>query len=177
MAWFGAAVDSQAQVIVAAEVTPEANDKKQLAPMVEQVKIVTGSQPQQATADSGYFSEANVTDPRLAGIDLLVAPDRQKHSPEVPGATGPPVENPAGLSPTASAAQAMRSKLQTPQGRALYRMRKAVVESVFGQIKEQRGFRRFLLRELANVSAEWKLICATHNLLKLYRCACSPQRA
>jgi hypothetical protein len=82
-----AAVDSQAQVIVAAEVTQEANDKKQLVPMVEQVKILTGSPPQHATADSGYFSEANVTDPKLAGIDVLVAPDRQKHSQ---GWRGPP---------------------------------------------------------------------------------------
>jgi transposase len=172
-----AAGDSHAQVIVAAEVTQEANDKKQWVPMMEQVKIVTGSQPQQTTADSGYFSEANVTDPRLAGIDLLVAPDRQKHGREVPGATGPPVESPPGLSPIPSAAQAMRTQLQTPQGRALYSRRKAVVEPVFGQIKEQRGFRRFWLRGLAHVSAEWKLICATHNLLKLYRCACSPQRA
>jgi transposase len=174
-----AAVDSQAQVIVAAEVTQEANDKKQLVPMMEQVKIVTGSQPQHATADSGYFSEANVTDPRLEGIDLLVAPDRQKHSQEGPGTTGPPVENLAGLSPTVSASPALtlRNKLLTPQGRALYKMRKAVVEPVFGQIKEQRGFRRFLLRGLDNVSAEWKLICATHNLLKLYRHTSSPQRA
>jgi hypothetical protein len=172
-----AVVDSQTQVIVAAEVTQEANDKKQLVPMVEQVKIATGSQPQQATADSGYFSEANVTNPRLEGIDLLVAPDRQKHGQGVLEPTGPPVENLPGLSPTPSAAQTMRAQLQTPPGRALYKMRKAVVEPVFGQIKEQRGFRRFLLRGLANVSAEWKLICATHNLLKLYRHTCSPQRA
>src|SRR5205807_7558784 len=68
-----AAVDSHAQVIVAAEVTQDANDKKQLAPMLEQVKVLTGSAPQQATADAGYFSEANVTDARLGGIDLLVA--------------------------------------------------------------------------------------------------------
>jgi transposase len=170
-----AAVDSEAQVIVTAEVTQEANDKKQLVQMVEQVKIVTGSQPQHATADSGYFSEANVTDPRLVGIDLRVAPNRQKHSREVPGASGLSVEKLPGLSPTASAAQAMRTKLHTPQGQALYRMRKAVIEPVFGQIKEQRGFRRFLLRGLANVRAEWKLICATHNLLKLHRCGWRPQ--
>ncbi len=172
-----AVVDSEAQVIVAAEVTQEANDKKQLVPMVEQVKIVMGSPPQQATADSGYFSEAHVTDPRLAGIDLLVAPDRQKHGQEVLGRTSSLVENQPGLSPTPSAALIMRAQLHTPQGRALYKMRKAVVEPVFGQIKEQRGFRRFLLRGLANVSAEWKLICATHNLLKLYRHTCGPQTA
>jgi len=172
-----AAVDSEAQVIVAAEVTQEANDKQQLVPMLEQVKIVTGSQPQQATADSGYFSEAQVTDRRLEGIDLLVAPDRQKHGEQVPLAPGPPVESPPALSPTLSPAQAMRHKLQTPPGRAIYKMRKAVVEPVFGQIQEQRGFRKFLLRGLLNVKGEWKLICATHNLLKLYRTGWSPQRA
>lgn len=166
-----AAVDSKAQVIVAAAVTQEANDKKQLVPMLEQVKIVTGSAPQQATADSGYFSEASVTDPKLEGIDLLVAPDRPKHGEEVPLGTGPPPPESSGV------AERMRYKLRAPEGRAVYKMRKAVVEPVFGQIKEQRRFRRFLLRGLGNVAAEWKLICATHNLLKLYRSGWSPQMA
>jgi transposase len=172
-----AAVDSHAQVIVAAAVTQEENDKKQLVPMLEQVKAVTGSKPQQATADSGYFSEANVTDPRLEGIDLLVAPDRQKHGEAMPVAPGPPSPSWPQLSPPPSAAQAMRHKLRTPEGRAVYKMRKAVAEPVFGQIKEQRGFRRFLLRGLKRVDAEWHLICATHNLLKLYRSGWSPQMA
>jgi transposase len=163
-----AAVDSYAQVIVAAAVTQEANDKKQLAPMLERVKIVTGSRPQQATADSGYFSEANVTDPKLAGIDLLVAPDRQKHGERGPAATGPPPES-------WGVAERMRYKLRTVEGRAVYKMRKAVVEPVFGQIKAQRGFRRFLMRGLKRVEGEWHLICATHNLLKLYRSGWSPQ--
>lgn len=166
-----AAVDSQAQVIVAAAVTQETNDKKQLAPMLEQVKVLTGSKPQRATADAGYFSEANVTDPRLEGIDLFIAPDRQKHGEEGPAATGPA---PPELS---SVAERMRYKLRTPEGRAVYQRRKAVVEPVFGQIKEGRGFRRFLLRGLGNVAAEWKLICATHNLLKLFRSGWSPESA
>jgi transposase len=172
-----AAVDSHAQVIVAAAVTQEANDKQQLAPMLEQVKIMTGSPPQQATADAGYFSEASITDPRLEGIDLLVASDRQKHGKEVPAATGPPAETWLGLSPTASVTQTMRDKLRAPQAQVIYKMRKAVVEPVFGQIKERRGFRRFLLRGLRPVEAEWHLICATHNLLKLYRSGWCPQRA
>jgi len=71
----------------------------------------------------------------------------------------------------------MRAKLRTPEGQALYKMRKAVVEPVFAQIKEQRGFRRFLLRGLRRVEGEWHLISATHNLLKLYRSGWSPQRA
>ncbi len=129
-----------------------------------------GSQPEQATADAGYFSEPNVTAEKLAGIDWLVAPDRQKHGETVPCAVGPP-------SGKSGVAEQMRQKLRTVEGRAVYRMRKAVVEPVFGQIKEQRGFRRFLLRGLGRVEAEWQLICATHNLLKLFGSGWSPQSA
>jgi len=165
-----AVVDSHAQVIVAAAVTQAENDKKELVPMLQQVSVLTGRIPQQATADNGYFSEANATDPRLESIDLLVAPDRQKHGKEGLEATGPP---PSGV----GVAEQMRHKLRTPAGRAVYKMRKAVVEPVFGQIKEGRGFRRFLLRGRAKVEAEWKLICATHNLLKLFQCGWSLQEA
>jgi len=165
-----AVVDSHAQVMVAAAVTQEANDKQQLVPMLVQVEETTGSKPEQATADSGYFSEANVTDPKLAGTDLFVAPDRRKHGEESPVASGPPP-------PGAGVAEQMRHKLRTPQGRAVYKLRKGIVEPVFGQIKEVRGFRRFLLRGLGKVQAEWRLICATHNLLKLFQSGWSPQRA
>jgi transposase len=165
-----AVVDSHAQVIVVAAVTQEANDKKQLVPMLKEVKVQMGSPPQQATADTGYFSEHNVTDSKLQGIDLFVAPDRQKHGEKLPDATGPPP-------PGASVAEQMRHKLRTSEGQAVYKLRKAVVEPVFGQIKEQRGFRRFLLRGLAKVQAEWQMICATHNLLKLFRSGWSPQSA
>ena len=165
-----AAVDSQAQVMVVAAVTQEANDKQQLVPMLEQVEVLTGSKAQKATADAGYFSELNVTDSKLQGIDLFVAPDRQKHGEKLPDATGPPP-------PEASVVEQMRHKLRTPAGRAVYKLRKAVVEPVFGQIKEARGFRRFLLRGLAKVQAEWKMICATHNLLKLFRSGWSSQSA
>jgi hypothetical protein len=155
---------------VVAAVTQEANDKQQLVPMLEQVEVLTGSKAQKATADAGYFSELNVTDSKLQGIDLFVAPDRQKHGEKLPDATGPPP-------PEASVVEQMRHKLRTPAGRAVYKLRKAVVEPVFGQIKEARGFRRFLLRGLAKVQAEWKMICATHNLLKLFRSGWSSQSA
>jgi transposase len=165
-----AAVDSQAQVIVAASVTQEANDKRQLVPMLEEVEVMTGSKPEQATADAGYFSEQSVGDAKLEGIDLLVAPDRQKHGEEVACGTGPPQAE-------VGVAERMRQKLRTLEGRAVYKMRKAVVEPVFGQIKEARGFRKFLLRGLEKVQAEWKLICATHNLLKLFQSGWSPRSA
>jgi hypothetical protein len=165
-----AVVDSHAQVIVVAAVTQEANDKKQLVPMLKEVKVPRGSQPPQAMADNGYFSEQNVTDGQLQGIDLFVAPDRQKHGEKRPSTTGPPP-------PEARVTEQMRHKLRTAEGQAVYKLRQAVVEPVFGQIKEARGFRRFLQRGLAKVQAERQMICATHNLLKLYRSGGSLQRA
>jgi len=163
-----AVVDSHAQVIVGA--AQEANDKKQLVPMLKEVKVQRGVPPRQATADNGYFSEPNITDAQLQEIDLFVAPDRQKHGEKRPTTTGPPP-------PGASVAEQMRHKLRTAEGQAVYKLRKAVVEPVFGQIKEARGFRRFLLRGLRKVQAEWQMICATHNLLKLFRSGWSPQSA
>jgi hypothetical protein len=165
-----AAVDSHAQVIVGAAVTQEANDKKQLVPRLKEVKVRMGRPPQQATADTGYFSEPNVTDAQLRGIDLFVPPDRQKHGEKRPATTGPP-------SPEATVTEQMRHKLRTAEGQAVYKLRKAVGEPVFGQIKEARGFRRFLLRGLGKVQAEWQMICATHNLLKLFRSGWTPQSA
>ena len=165
-----AVVDSHAQVVVVAAVTQEANDKKQLVPRLKEVKVQMGIPPQRATADNGYFSEPNVTDAQLQEIDLFVAPDQQKHTNKQPSTTGPPP-------PDASVAEQMRHKLRTAERQAVYNLRKAIVEPVFGQIKEARGFRRFLLRGLAKVQAEWQMICATHNLLKLFRSGWSPQSA
>src|SRR5664279_1319911 len=156
------AVDSASQVIVAAEVTQETNDKMQLIPMVAQIVTNLEQKPEKVSADTGYFSEANVTDESVAGIDLHIATVRVKHGEVIEPVTGPPPEN-------ATAKQAMAHKLRTEPGRAIYKMRKAIVEPVFGQIKERRGFRRFSLRGLTNVRAEWKLVCATANLLKLFR--------
>jgi hypothetical protein len=81
-------------------------------------------------------------------------------------------ENPAAADKESSLREQMKRKLASAAGRDLYRMRKAIVEPVFGQIKEWRGFRRFSLRGLEKVRGEWKLVCLTHNLLKLYRSGC-----
>lgn len=183
-----AAVDSHAQIIVAAAVTQDANDKKQLLPMLEQVEQNLGRKPEHASADAGYFSEAAVTSERAAGVDLLVAPDRQKHS-QLSAQTGevvhdaPAPDTPDGENtqvpqePAKSVTEAMREKLRTTTGKAIYKMRKAVVEPVFGQIKERRRLRGFLLRGRDKVSAEWQIICLTHNLLKLFRAGLRPQSA
>ncbi len=165
-----AAVDSQEQIIVAAVLTQDANDKKQLLPMLQQVQQNLGRKPEQVTADAGYFSEAAVTDPKTEGIDLLVAPDRQKRGKkdEIPPPNPDANASAAVISEPKTVAETMREKLKTPAGQAIYKMRKAVVEPVFGQIKERRGLRGFLMRGVEKVSAEWQIICLTHNILKLH---------
>jgi len=159
-----AAVDGTAQIIVAAEVTQEANDKRQLVPMLTQVATNVGAAPAVALADSGYFSEAAVTDAALAAVDLYVAADRQPHG-EAPA----PVVREDG-----TVIGRMRAKIASDAGQAIYALRKTIIEPVFGQIKGPRGFRRFSFRGRGKVQAEWLLICLTHNLLKLFRAGWTP---
>ena len=156
------AVDSASQVIVAAEITQETNDKMQLIPMIAQMVMNLEQKPEKVSADTGYFSEANVTDESVKDVDLYVATGRDQHGAAVETNSNPPPAD-------ASVKEAMHHKLRTAAGRDVYKMRKAIVEPVFGQIKEQRGFRRFSLRGKQNVSREWKLVCAVSNLLKLFR--------
>jgi transposase len=163
-----AAVDGTAQVIVAAEVTQQSGDSGQLLPMLEQVEKNLGRKPDAASADAGYWSQSNVTDERAAGIDLHVATGRMKHGEQIAPASGPPPEG-------ATVKEKMGHKLRTEAGRSIYKMRKAIVEPVFGQIKERRGFRRFSLRGLDNVGYEWKLVCLTSNLHKLFASGWTPQ--
>ena len=158
------AVDGTAQVIVAAAVTQQAGDQQQLVPMLTKTKENLGRLPEQGTADTGYFSAAAVSDPALTGMALYVPPKRP--SAKGAGFGTAATELPPG---EATAAQRMRGRLATPEGKAIYARRKAIVEPVFGQIKEERGFRRFSFRGLVKVTAEWMVICLTHNLLKLFR--------
>lgn len=157
------AVDAETQIIVAADVTQQVNDKQQLAPMFEQVEKNTGTKPAAGSADNGYWSPEQIADKRVEGIDLHVATGRDKHgaSEEITPSSDP--------AKAATALEQMKQKLKSDAGRAVYKMRKAIVEPVFGQIKECRNFRRFSLRGLENVKAEWSLVCLTHNLLKLFR--------
>ena len=96
------------------------------------------------------------------GIDVYIPPGKVRHSRNLPAA-------PRGRIPKdLSATDRMRRKLLTKKGRRCYGLRKQVVEPVFGQIKQGRGFRQFLLRGMEKVNAEWQLICAGHNMLKLF---------
>ncbi|MEK7992325.1 MAG: IS1182 family transposase [Planctomycetota bacterium] len=158
-----AAVDGKAQIIVAADVAQSTNDSRQAQPMLRQVKANTGKTPSKASMDAGYFSADNVEGLKKLRIEGFIPPERQKHEQPLPAA-------PRGRISTGSTLKdRMRRKLQTKRGRAIYAKRKTIVEPVFGQIKQARGFRQFLLRGLEKVKAEWALICATHNLLKLWR--------
>jgi transposase len=159
-----AAVDDQAQVIVAAQVTQKANDKQQVKPLIEQLKTnLEEAKPRVVSADAGYFSEDNVKYLESEKIEPYVATGRQKHGTVEPVA-------PRGRIPSGATVQErMVRKLRTQKGKREYSKRKGTVEPVFGQIKEVRGLRRFLLRGLQGVQAEWSLICTTHNLLKLFR--------
>jgi len=118
--------------------------------MLSQVEQNLGRKPQAASADAGYWSEANATDESVAGIDLHIATGRDKREQAIETVSEPPPV-------LATAKEAMRHKLRTEAGRSIYKMRKAIVEPVFGQIKEQRSFRRFSLRvwTMFAVSGNW----------------------
>ena len=172
-----ASVDGAHQIIVACDVTAEANDKQQAEPMaqltvayLEQAGIARPTDAEgvvqkiPGTYDSGYYSEAAAEAVEQLGVDPYMATGRQRHHA---------LEAEASAAPT-TAKERMAAKVRTPEGRALYARRKVNVEPVFGQIKEGRGFRRFLLRGLANIRGEWSLVCLTHNLLKIWRYRCAP---
>jgi len=167
-----ASVDEGYQIILAGDVTDAPNDKQQATPMapatlanlaqagIDWPTDETG-EPQAipSTLDSGYYSEAATQALEDLGFDPYIAVGRHKHhEPESETSAEP-----------ATAKEHMAAKMRTPQGKALYARRKVIVEPVFGQIKEGRGFRRFLLRGLKKIRGEWLLVCLTHNLLKIWR--------
>jgi len=159
-----AAVDEQAQVIVAVDVVQQTTDNAQLQPMLAQVEKNLGQLPAAISADSGFWNPDRVAAVEAMGVDPHVATGRESQTAEAPE---PEAEAPPGT--PAAPRDAMQRKLASGPGRDLYRKRKAIVEPVFGQIKECRGFRRFSLRGLEGVQAEWSIVCLTHNLLKLFR--------
>ncbi len=156
-----AAVDAEAQVIVARDATAAPNDKKQLTPLVQQIDANLGALPKKASADSGYYSEENVEAIRALGIDDYICPDRMKHGETPPKVRGRPPKD-------LSFIDRVRRKLWTKQGRATYKLRKQIVEPVFGQMKGARGLRQFLLRGVEKVQGEWSLWCTGHNLRKVW---------
>ena len=154
-----AAVDGTAQIIVAHELTPSMSDQGQLIPLADGIEKNLGRKPKEASADAGYCSEANLQALAERGIGAYIATGRAKHPDGEKRGTGGPLT------------QAMRQKLKRAGYRSRYRFRKQIVEPVFGQIKQARGFRQFLLRGVEKVRAEWAMICIAHNLTKLAKAA------
>lgn len=170
-----ASVDEACQIIVACDVSDAPNDKQQAEPMaqatlanlaqagIERPTDESG-EPRAipSTLDNGYYSEAAAQALEDLGFDPYMAAGRQKHHEPEAAVRAEPT----------TAQEHMAAKVRTPEGKALYARRKVIVEPVFGQIKEARGFRRFLLRGLKKIRGEWSLVCLTHNLLKVWRYGC-----
>ena len=148
---------------MAACATDQPSDKGQAVGMIEETVSNTGAVPKEVSADPGYYLAKAVDGLYDLGVDPFVAPERTRHGWVPPPA--PRGRIPKGL----SVRDRMRRKLRTKRGRERYALRMETVEPVFGHIKQGRGFRQFLLRGLAKVNWEWLLICAGHNLLKLFR--------
>lgn len=156
------------QIILAADVTDQANDARQVVPMVDQARAnldAAGVEDaiEAALGDAGYYSETNAADLEERGIEAYLATERLKHHEKV--ASAPRGRIPRGL----TAKQRMARKLRTKKGREMYAKRKGMIEPIFGQLKQVLGFRQFSMRGLSSMRGEWRLMATVHNLLKLWR--------
>jgi transposase len=157
------AVEPVFQLIVGQRVTQAANDKQQMVPLIEAIEEQSGQKPEGVLADNGYCSDENLKYLARKRMEGFVATGKQKHGERrEPCPRGP-------LPREASRVERMERKLETKVGAAVYATRKFIVEPVFGQIKQARGFRQFLLRGIEKVRGEWALICMTHNILKFHK--------
>jgi len=152
--------------VIAADVTQAPNDKQQLEPMLDQIAALPDALGRVGAllADNGYFSEANVEACAAAGIDPLIAMGREAHHPSLGERFAEPLPPPQGPTPLA----AMGHRLQTPEGKQLYALRKHTPEPVFGIIKSALGFRQFLLRGLDRVRGEWTLVTMAWNMKRMF---------
>ncbi|WP_295401377.1 IS1182 family transposase [uncultured Thiocystis sp.] len=160
-----ALVDTASLLVVIPQVTQATNDKQQIAPMLERLAALPEDlpPPKQLTADTGFFSEANVVACESASIEPLIAIQRDEHHPH----WSERFANPPAPPPEATPVERMVHRLRTPKGRATYALRKQTVEPVFGIIKSVMGFRQFLTRGLDNVRNEWNLVCLAWNLKRM----------
>ena len=154
------AVDSKAQIIVAAELTQQPIDRQQLLPMVKTLRKTLQAVPTTITADAGYWDTTSLQDPAMSGIEMLVAPDSK---PRIPGKPLPP------CAPRSQEAFDMRKVLATEDGRARYHFDRQRWNRYSARSKKHVVSAGSAYEALLKVTSEWKSICATHNLLKLFR--------
>jgi transposase len=168
-----AAVDTKTMLIVSQDVTQHVNDKLEVIPCLKNLAFLPAELGivEQLIADNGYYSESNITACEQHHVESFLAAGRERHNPDIFERFSDPVA----LPPDADATAKMRHKLRTRAGRAVYALRKQVVEPVFGIIKEIMGFRRFMLRGLASVKSEWSLVCMAFNIKRLHKLVTSPK--
>jgi hypothetical protein len=159
------AVTTKDQIIVAAEITTEGGDFEQLDPMISSAEreledAGVTARPEVVLADAGYWSNDHIDALRERGMTPIVAPDSTRHRPRKNRLGGP--------------YDFMRRVIATERGGALYSRRMPMIEPVFAQIKANRRIDRLKRRGRAAARSEWRLIAATHNLLKLYRSGLAP---
>jgi transposase len=161
-----AVVAAESLLVVAALVVQAPNDKQQIAPMLNKLGALPANfgKPENLLADTGYFSTANVEACERAGIEPLLATGRQPHHPPLAERFEPAPPAPENPTPV----EAMAHRLKTPEGRALYALRKQTPEPVFGIIKSVMGFRQFLLRGLDKVRGEWSLVTMAWNIKRMF---------
>lgn len=162
-----AGVDTATMLIVSQYVTQHCNDKQELLPSLEKLLQLPEElgRVHQLIADNGFFSETNINACEARDVDAFIAAGREEHHLDV----FERFSEPPALDPAADTGERMRHKLRTQTGRAVYALRKQVVEPVFGIIKEIMGFRRFLLRGLTSVEGEWSLVCMGYNIKRLHK--------
>jgi hypothetical protein len=167
-----AVADCMTQVIVAQDVTQQANDVQQLGPMLTRCEEQAGQRPRELLADAGYWSEDNAA---LGGetTELFVATLKDHKQRKALQKSSAPRGR---IAKTATVRDRMERKLLTKRGKAAYRERGKTIEPVFGQMVN-RGLVRFLLRGFEKVRGEWSLWCTSHNLLKLWRSRWRPATA
>jgi len=161
-----AVVAAESLLVVATDVVQAPNDKQQLYPMLNKLRALPASLGAAETllADNGYFSAASVTACTATGIAPLIAMGRETHHPSLTerfAEAPPPPEDPTPL-------EAMAHRLQTPNGKKLYALRKQIPEPVFGIIKSVLGFRQFLLRGIDRVRGEWSLVTMAWNIKRMF---------
>lgn len=164
------AVDEEHQIIVAAALSNQGPDTEYFDPMLRRVVDNCNAVPSRVTADAGYFSPANVLLAETMGAEPFIAVGGHRRD-------GTPDEESRPRIARAEAAKQMNALLETKAGHAAYARRKSTVEPVFGQIKSCRGYRQVSFRGLLKSRCEWLLVCATHNLLKLWRSITKTQRS
>ncbi len=161
-----AVVDQASMLVLGARVSHHPTDVGELLADLDAIPAVVGPPPAVAS-DAGFFSGPNVAGCLARGIEPYLATGREAHRlPLTAVLQGATPTSPAAAGPTPRAA--MAAKLQTPAGRAIYRLRKCTIEPVIGIIKETLGFRQFSLRGLANVNGEWILVCLAYNIKRLH---------